>query len=140
MDLSHSEMRIMDTLALDRRLHGWAFRGSTQPDNRLRSPARVSGAASSSTTHAVKLLVKLFRHAAALVERGAILGGAGCVLRAVQGVRRRAVLFCPTAAILGFFCCVVLCPVKLRLTRTKHIDPEPHSNSANIFDDKGGIA
>ena len=136
MDLSHSEMRITDILAPDRRLHGWAFRGSTQPDSMPRSPAKVFEVVSSSDPHMVKLL----RHAAALVERGAILGGAGCVLRAVQGVRRRAVLFCPTAAILGFFCCVVLCPVKLRLTRTKHIDPEPHANSANIFDDKGGIA
>ena len=126
----------MDIPAPDRHLHGLVFRGSTQPDSMPRSPAKVSGAVSSSDPHMVKLL----RHAAALVERGTILGGAGCVLRAVQRVRRRAVLFCPTATVLGLFCCGVLCSVKLRLTRTKHIDPEPHTNSANLFDDKGGIA
>lgn len=139
MDLFLGEMRIMDILAPDRRLHGWAFRGSTQPDSMPRSPAKVSGAASSSTTHAVKLLFKLLRHAAALVEQGAISGGAGCILRAVQRVRRHAVLFCPAATVLGFFCCVVLCSIKFRLARAKYINPEPHANSANIFDDKGGI-
>lgn len=136
MDLSHSEMRITDILAPDRRLHGWAFRGSTQPDSMPRSPAKVFEVVSSSDPHMVKLL----RHAAALVERGTILGGAGCVLRAVQRVRRCVVLLCPAAAVLGFFCCVVLCSIKFRLARAKHIDPEPHTNSANFFDDKGGIA